>query len=252
MWGALTAELARREAECGEANYGIVGETLRSQARMTCLYPAEFSGGCWNAWLPRYASGVGLTWELELGGTRLNERRFRRRLLDTRPSTAIDPNKDVAQETSLHETECLQMHWRSDADETAAREVAMVGYICADADLMKRLNHVDTLFLGGDSRYGLGRVHRIGCPQGESIFDLESEIQGADLYVTGTRVLGPAATSASMIGAREVFGGWDLEKRPSSPGFEGEPLWTPGSVATKAQSWTIDSSGIWRNPEFAS
>jgi hypothetical protein len=55
-----------------------------------------------------------------------------------------------------------------------------------------------------------------------------------------------------MIGAREVFGGWDLEKRPSSPGFEGEPLWTPGSVATKAQSWTIDSSGIWRNPEFAS
>ena len=79
------------------------------------------------AWLPRYQRG--LCWQHEdATESFVNERSFRRRLLSTRPGTAIDPKTDAADEGTLRETECVQTRWRNASSQDEG-PVAMVGYV---------------------------------------------------------------------------------------------------------------------------
>lgn len=246
LWGALTAEAARALAgEDAAADYQAVGDTLRDHARLTYLYPAERSGERWVAWLPRFEDGAGLCWQREDGrGEPVPDRPFRRRLLTTRPGTAIDPASDSAAERSLRETECVSDRWRDGQEDD---RVACVGYVFTRTEQAKKraLEVVETLFLGGDTRYGLGRMRRLALDEARDVFGARVTLGGRDPQLSTGRVLAhtEAGGETTMRGAKERLVGWDNRARAVFAG--GAPLWQPGSRAGDSLHWRIEASGSW-------
>ncbi|MDT8284690.1 MAG: hypothetical protein RQ767_04130, partial [Thermovirgaceae bacterium] len=175
VWGAMTAEKARGDAGDAWPDYKGVGGKLRDNARFTYLFPAVQMDGEWVAWLPEYKREMGLVWRPEGrdGGVddALTDRRFRQRLITTRPGTAIDPGTDSAAAGSLRETECLSPRWCSPDGEEPSGPVALCGYVFLRGE--KKQGFVDgatTLFLGGDTRYGLGKVRLAVCQEADEVF----------------------------------------------------------------------------------
>jgi len=258
LWGALTTELARHEAGNGDPDYRAVGEHLRSDARFTYLYPAEFDGKEWCAWLPSYQDGQGLVWKREdrrEDDDGLSDRRIRVRLVSTRTATAIDPESNAAAEGSLRETECINTHWRNE-DGTPAGPVALTGYVLTRADGKSNLAKLAAITVGGDSRYGLGRLRRIGGMESESqIFRLNVTLEDEQPFVATATLLahGRADTQRKddnnktnreiILGDQEAIGGWDY----GNSGVQriAGPSWSPGSQTQSAREWVITDEGTW-------
>lgn len=256
MWGALTAELARctDPAENWTLDqYKNVAEKVRKDYRLSYLYPAQEVCGKWRAWLPCYERGQGLAWRREDDHSELiADREFRRRLLHTRAGTAINPGSDTAADGSLRETECLQPRWR-DAAGRDRGEVALVGYVfsrISDGDGthgIERLMPVRSIFIGGDIRYGLGRLERVAVEpvQRENpFFGLEVDLRKKDLVVQSSVVLAHTYRTRHMSGALEVLNRWDVGKLSAADVM---PLWVPGSrnAGAGVLRFRIDPEGTW-------
>jgi len=245
LWGALTAELARKEA-MSDPRYRQVGKELRESVRLGYLYPAEWLHRQWKAWLPSFEPGDGLSWRREDGGPSVPDRHFRARLLSARPGTAIDPCGDVALEGSLRETECVQTSWRSDAGAPAGT-VALVGYVfvVAKSDLWERVNGITTLFVGGDTRYGLGRLERDSCTPAQDVFGARVDCESQDPCVIGRRLFahGIVDSGGGICGDREALGGWDRTDPQGNHRLSG-PAWMPGSQYAEEARWEFSRSGL--------
>lgn len=248
LWAALTAELARRNA-VEFPNYEGVGTVLQGAVRFSYLYPAEDHRGFWRAWLPRYEKGKGLVWRREDRAdarSGLTDREMRVRLLGTRPGTAIDPSSDSGAEGSLRETECVNPCWRDEAGVLRSR-VAFVGYIfIKDTTLNPR--EIGTIFLGGDTRYGLGRLRREGeCELASDVFCHRVQLNADRPAIVSDCILAHGGVSSGRVGPlcgqREALGEWQYGKLGLR--HAGPPLWVPGSVADAEQEWTIDATGYW-------
>lgn len=251
LWGALTAECARTEAGSGgSADYAGWGERFERELRLGYLFPAEEIRGRWRAWLPCWCRGRGLVWQREDLPEKeaCPDRRFRMRLLHARAGIAMEPANDTAAEGSLRETECWNTTWRTE-DGRADGPVGLVGYLFLrdgpDRPAPHRLP--DTLFLGGDSRYGLGRVVRIGKAEpAQTLFGAEfKSMEDAPRVRTG--VLRAHGRDGVLLGAYERVITWDRGRvrNPCGPLF-----WAPGSrCADPAGSeafWRVEADGIWR------
>ncbi|RME42018.1 MAG: hypothetical protein D6791_18805 [Chloroflexi bacterium] len=252
LWGALAAELARQQTP-EFPDYRTVGDRLRKEARFTYLFPAEEVVGKWYAWLPAYEEGGGLVWRREDTGKEASksfEREFRRWLFWAWPSTAIDPQSDTASEGTLRETECLNTRWRG-KDGTAGSQVAMVGYVFLHdgSDLRNELDKFVQITVGGDIRYGYGRLRRIGMDPATGVFDLMADPQGLDPMVHGRTVYAHANDGAkpSLAGDREVLVGWDMASGGCLSAMAGSPLWRPGSHTSNgsAVAWKVMPNGLW-------
>jgi hypothetical protein len=250
LWGALTAELAQRQAT-GFPEYSKIGETVWKNLRLTYLFPAEETDRGWRAWLPRYERGCGLVWQREddVSGEKRPDREMRQRLLLARPGTAIDHASATADEGTLRETECISQHWR-EPGACDAKSVALVGYVFVrdGAGLDETLKAIDMLFLGGDTRYGLGRVRRVAWDAASDVFGDTVDLTGQEPSLQADRVVAHARPPAdgTMVGQLEVLGGWDRAKsnglEPLAPG----PLWAPGSSVRDPETWSIKESGLWQ------
>ena len=248
MWGALTAELTRHEAKDGAPKYEDIGGTLRDRARIGYLFPAEYIEGKWRAWLPEYRGGNGLVWKHEdTRKSHLSDRSFRHRILDARPGTSIDPRVDAAEDGSLRETECIQTRWRG-ADGFTAPGVAMTGYVFLREDTLRhRMDSIRQVFVGGDTRYGLGLMEREGkLVPDERFFGDCVELDG-DSPIVATSVLRAHAavgeSESSLSGARERVVGWDGNRLDA--GEREEPRWAPGSKRTSRLGWHVLDRGTW-------
>lgn len=255
LWGAITSELARLEGDKGP-KYQQVGDTLREQARFSYLFPAERVGNDWLAWLPEYHDGVGLVWAREGGGDRnavLADRQIRRQLLGTRPATSIDPGSDSALDGSLRETECVQTWWRRGGG-AANDPVAMVGYVFVrnGSDLTQRLSALDRIFIGGDTRYGLGRLDLVATIPATTFFGATVDLDQAHPHVVASRLLAHVLShdDLPMCGEQESVGGWDMTGRQQDRRISG-PAWTPGSRSWdgKDRSWAVTETGLARFEE---
>lgn len=265
LWGAVTAEIARLKSGESFPDYKGVGDEVKRSCRFTYLFPAEKRDGRFLAWLPKFEKEKGLRWHLQGCGESRSDRDFRRRLLDTRPGTAIMPESDSALEGSLRHTECIGPWWRdSNSQGETAAPVLLLGYVFLNDDLHHeqgekiheqkdipgRLRAVETLFIGGDTRYGLGKIRRIDESSNDTaVFgkpvrpDREHPEIGSDI------VLGHAPEGGGdegMQGAKELLGGWDR----GSPWKGGKLAWAPGSCDTnhtdeKPVYWSIDREGYW-------
>jgi len=252
LWGAITAELARLEGD-KDPRYRQVGDELREHARFSYLFPAERSGDDWRAWLPEYREGTGLIWAREDGEAVLADRNFRRRLLGTRPATAVDPDSDSALDGSLRETECVQIWWRR-GEGTATDPVAMVGYVFVrkDRDLARRLPALDRIFIGGDTRYGLGRLDRVAMTPATTVFGNTVDLGQPNPRVVASRVFAHVLfhDDLAMCGDQEALGGWDKTGQQEDRMISLLAL-MPGSTTHEPASWSLDSSGLWKYEEKA-
>ncbi|MDR5696080.1 MAG: hypothetical protein QN121_12545 [Armatimonadota bacterium] len=242
LWGALTAELARAKVT-NFPDYQQIGEKLQREARLSYLYPAEEIDGKWQVWLPLYQEDTGLVWEREDGKVEV-ERRFRMRLLITRPGTAIEPESDTAAEGTLREFELISPYWWD--DRVSPRPVALVGYIFyKDAALLQELEPIQTLWVGGDIRYGLGRLDRVAWESADSFFGEKVDLRGEEPEIQTSRVLAhtrPPGGSTSLVGAMECLGGWDMP----TGGMKTQDLtWAPGSRSKGACNFVVQKEGLW-------
>lgn len=253
LWGAVTAELARRSRDGGFPDYRKVGQELHKTCRFTYLFPAKRDGGQWRAWLPRYEEGAGLVWRREDRADSeqdLPDRQMRIRLLATQPGTAIDPSSDTAEEGSLRETECLNTHWR---DGTGS-PVLLAGYVFVRDGWPEDLRGIGDLAVGGDIRYGLGRLRRLAVWEAASdVFSGAVELDGPEPGVQSD-CLGAHGFAGSdedgeiICGQREQVVFWDYDDAGRRVlRRANRPLWAPGSKSTGGKVWwRIDESGHWR------
>jgi hypothetical protein len=253
LWGAITAELARAKADNSFPDYQKVGDEIGQRVRFTYLFPAEKDESQWHAWLPRYEQERGLVWQREDDGSlKVSDREFRMRLLSTRPSTAIDPSSDTAAEGSLRETECINTTWR-EFESFSSGPVGFLGYLFLRSDLDEKLREallqLQMITVGGDTRYGLGRLRQIAdmAPVKDVFGYKVVDLSKVDPLITADRVLGHAELkedgSPELRGAMELLRGWDYgrdDRQDSS-----KPLWVPGSASNTSGTWDIDASGHW-------
>lgn len=254
LWGALTAELSRREAQDDKAPpYQAVGASLKDGYRFTYLFPAEQNDMGWKAWLPTYFEGVGAAWHREDDrGAVVSDRAFRRRLLFTRPGTSIDASTDAADDGALRETECIETRWRGERGQGVG-PVAMVGYAFIRTAKVEdkyppergRIEALDTLFVGGDTRYGLGRLRRVSfdAVARGGAFGAAVTLDGSSPQAESSWVLAHANAGALLSGALELLSGWDRDAIRSLE--QAAPLWQPGSRAATALRWSIEEDGLW-------
>lgn len=245
VWAALTAEIARRESAASFPKYQVIGQQLQEHARFSYLFPAEQVNGRWLAWLPRYEER-GLRWCREDGQDGISDRAFRKRLLDTHPGTAIAPGTGAAEDGTLRETESVHFRWRGQS----ACSVAFVGYVFLHQNLarniMNTLRQIKELYIGGETRYGFGRLMRVDCSQAASFFqDAEVGLGTSEPVVrigfamAHTRMDG----LSGVIGAMECIAGWDMVTGGLK---EGELTWAPGSCWTEKRNCAIREDGLWQ------
>jgi hypothetical protein len=273
-------------------DYGKFGKELGTWCRFSYLFPAEKIDNQILVWLPQYfcedktkhdsdngrnhEERTGLYWVSQSVSTGkdlkksdqslLTDRAFRRLLLDVRTGTAINPGSDAALDGSLREMEYINPWWRSLADSQVSRNpVYLFGYVfLKDNGFKRKMEAMDTLFIGGDTRYGLGKIVRdswqeapVGPCFGGAVDPEEEEPE-----VYSDRVLGHAFSFTDreihMRGNKELPGGWEISgpwmKQKGTPETEGnagenkdreEILWSPGSSASKKMKWGINTHGIW-------
>ncbi|MEM3674741.1 MAG: hypothetical protein QXG08_04630 [Candidatus Methanomethyliaceae archaeon] len=130
------------------------------------------------------------------------------------------------------------------------RPVALVGYIfCKDQGLLFELKQIDVLWVGGDTRYGLGKLKRVACQEDNRFFDEEVDLHGNEPVVKTRRVLAhtdPGAGDAPLVGAMECLAGWDMLTGDQK--IHGL-MWAPGSVSSVSdgrQDFVILEEGQWR------
>lgn len=245
VWAALTAEIARSKSTYFP-DYQKIGVQLKQEIRLSYLYPAEQVDDQWKAWLPCYEEGEGLVWKREDGVKPQEHWEFRTRLLSTRPGTAIVPQSDTAQDGSLRESELVGPYWRGD---WGARPVGLVGYVFVQSgNAVAKEPHYCwnpiTLWCGGDTRYGLGRMRRVECKEATNLFGCQVGLDEAHPVVQDcNRVLAHVPDSSiQMKGEYELLVGWDGEKLESGADI----YWQPGTVATQALRWKILDNGYWQ------
>lgn len=250
VWGAVTAELAPRQAK-GFPDYEAVGTVLRDSARFTYLFPAEEEADHWRAWLPGYGEGTGLTWQREDPKDvrpAIPDRAMRMRLLGTRPATAIDPTSDTATEGALRETECISTLWRGEQGAAASR-VALVGYVFLRAGAAD-LGSLERISVGGDTRYGLGRLRQIQWHAASTVFGRAARLEGDHPSVESDCLFAHAEVQDDRVqrlrGEREALVGWEYRKRGVQ--HLASALWMPGTVSNTAEVWSVGSSGWWHLP----
>lgn len=250
LYGALAAEIAR--SRCGESfpDYGKIGWELALNCRFTYLYPAEKSGDEFLAWMPKYEKAKGLRWYFQDDKKNWSDRDFRRRLLNSRSGTAISPETDSVYEGTLREMECINPWWCDPSNlQAEPNPVFLLGYVfLRNNGFRRQLSNIDRLFVGGDTRYGLGKV----CLEQWDDLTADSLIFGkpANLcnehpgirsnFVWGHVPTGNHASINEMRGTKELLGGWEI----ANP-WKGCLTWAPGSYLEGQALWAIDNYGYW-------
>jgi len=245
IWGALTAELARRNASSAGPDYQTIGKSLQEDARFSYLYPAEQVNSRWYPWLPRYEEGRGLRWQRQDGGEPLMDRSFRQCLLSTHPGTAIDPNSDTAADGTLREVEYIMPRWRH-----SGAPLAFVGYVLLrDGNDPYGLKDVEELWVGGEIRYGFGWLHRVQWEDSvRDCFGISLNLSQNDPILSVLEFVWahvPTNSDSKASGAWEIVLGWDrdtLDSRTSS-----NLCWAPGSRVSAPECYRITENGIWES-----
>lgn len=126
--------------------------------------------------------------------------------------------------------------------------VGLVGYLVVHegSEIHEPLEEVEELFIGGDTRYGLGRVRRVAWEPASHVFGIVPDLDGAGLCLTTERVLAHASVpegAATLSGDLEALAWWDDGQLRTAPGAQ--PYRRPGSASATPVRWEIEESGLW-------
>jgi len=271
MHGAITAELARvsfdeNPRSLSGPDYGKFGREIGISCRFTYLYPAIKTENHFIPWLPKYIMATtdhrnrfevresGLYWyrDTPINGLSQSDRDFRRCVMDTLASTAVASENDAAFDGALHEIEYINTKWRRYDKKEGASQVYFVGYVFLKNNaFLQKIQTVETLWIGGDSRYGLGKIRRTVWEEPHDnihIFGVTVDLDACAPVVKTNHILAHAYSDLHLYGMKELVGGWNIKGPWLHPKQE-LPAWSPGSLSSEEQSWMIDTYGFWRSKE---
>lgn len=190
LWAALTARLARnQEMGMHEQGYLSVGQLLQENMRFGYLWPSL------DRESPYYP------WEDPAG--------YDYHFLNSYMSTALDYDAQSALDGSLHEAEFIAPRTR------AGEPVFLVGWLWVKADFTQKSwqTALRQVALGGERRYGWGRIKQVG----ELTLDKAPHIPNPDHFVLQGNFI-PAHTLYSdsamsrLHGVVEPLVGWEAHE----------------------------------------
>ncbi len=102
--------------------------------------------------------------------------------------------------------------------------------------------------VGGDTRYGLGRLRCVDCEENTTVFGFKVELGHDDPSISSRAVLAhavaPGSADAEPRAALKLLSGWNRDHL--EPLGNGQPLWAPGSSWQQELSWVVAPQGIWK------
>lgn len=256
IWGAVTAEISRSKNEDSFPAYAKIGEDIKENYRFTYMYPAMKLNETYNPWLPKYIDKEGLVWFHKEKKKPDSDRQFRKQILHTRPGTAINPELDSAQEGTLRETECMNPWYKESSNpQNENKPIYLLGYIfIKNPDKIQKVEAIKTMFLGGDTRYGFGKIERVMWKEtNQPVFDKRVFLENEDPIIESDILLGhtnfdSAEQNEWFKGRKEQLAGWDRVDSNKLFGLEtGTLLWAPGTYLQKESKFVIGEYGIWKS-----
>lgn len=255
LWGAVTAEIARKQSN-KFPDYKDIGEKLLENVRFSYLFPAKKVGDQWHPWLPKYVNGQGLIW-CSSTGNQIEDRKFRSWLLYTRPATAISPSNEVAEEGTLREHEILLPYSRWGKD--TIEKVGLTGYVFIkqqnEANQIKNeLSDLTKIFVGGDIRYGQGWLSQekplVDVEITKNAFfgyEVNTENPDCPEIITSHLLAHTLINKDSILinGNLEAFSGRNMLQEQNSLSAS-EHVWVPGSSLSMSHNFSIEKQGIWK------
>ncbi|HED04512.1 MAG TPA: hypothetical protein ENI60_07080 [Candidatus Fraserbacteria bacterium] len=242
LWGALTARLTRDDLN-SNGDYQAMGERVNDELAFSYFYPALNDDGK-EALYPDYTE-KGLCY----GPKGMSPDEFAWHLLSSYASTAVDARRTAAKEGSLHETEFISPY-----DNEAGDPVYLVGYVFEQVgSVLPWKEALNCLQLGGERKYGWGRISLSGEPQqADGLFGYSFDLAGERPVImveAGKPLL--AHTVAEGVSARgqiEPLVGRETRTEEEFGEFfqpQVQICWAPGSVTTRETLVAIGPYGIW-------
>jgi len=177
LWGAITANVTRELIDAGvkysSVLYGDIGKCIEDCVKTTYFYPTTDSN---DVLIPRFTEN-GLKYG-QKSKNELSENAFEFTFIKSFVSTATVGDRGAAKDESLHETEyivnkiksgdrCEQVYWtgymfiRSCENDRYTLnnhvDFGKIGLECGKHSV-KLIDALKQLYVGGDSRYGFGKL----------------------------------------------------------------------------------------------
>ncbi len=247
LWGAVTALAVERMGGPFEPQwYKAVGQEVRESLRFGYFFPhagAECSGAT-----------------VEDGD------RFEYRYLETYSSTAINSGAGAAEVNSLHEIEAIRSRTRPLRGEEA-QQVCLTGHLAARETEQIRIDGNGILYrglslagllgelqLGGERRYGFGKLRLAGMAPTDTLFS--AEFAGGETPTVMLPQQAPASAHVSMKGCEDAREGraepvvgreWREDQGRGAGQHLPQPrfCWAPGAQFAKERPFVIGDYGIW-------
>ncbi len=271
MWASFTDNLARADGSIKDTtNYKIYGEELLNKSIfISYFYPALFQNDELKLLMPEY-TGKGLYY----GDYSASE--FERLFIKSYGQTAVLPESNTAEDESLHESEFIAPIIE-DEDTKNQMPVYFVGYIFIEESATVNTKSVgwngskdirlkeifSEIFVGGDRKYGWGRLILDNEKTGEVIDNnfFEHEIVSGEkkIKITKNKPIPahlPINSSLNLKGDIEPLVGREWGEIQDSKGNKkigsGQKIsdaiicWMPGSILeeTEDNTLTIGHYGI--------
>ena len=244
LWGALTERLTRRGFAPGgipAGDYQKIGRWVQEHCAFTYFYILEGD----RLLAPRYVNG-----KLCYGDLPVPD--FERRYLDSMAGTALEPQQTAAKTGSLHEVEFISLY-PLDGGATWNR-TRLRGWIFVDDGayaLWPQIRQaLEDLSVGGERRYGFGRLRLVGDPTEGQSCGYEVDRDRPRLRLNSGDPL-PAHTPVDNVPARGLVEPLVGRETRSSARFGGQLInaqicWVPGSVLGADACLDIQPSGVWK------
>lgn len=268
MWGAMTANLTRTYGPKNIETYEAVGSLLKTDVRIAYFYPAIDSN---DPLMPRYTEDGLIYSDINVGYSFKDE--FESVFVSSFGQTAILPESNTAENESLHESEYISPGINEGGK---YRPVFFIGYVFIKegaslsgqsigwTDSKIRLEPaIRELFVGGDIKYGWGRLQLFNNPESEGH---QREVFGFDFSSNGTLPCLKIPPGSPLPAHLEVESGikakgdieplvgreWRSVKNRNGETRTGagqeitdaKICWAPGSVMEEEQTLKIGEFGI--------
>ncbi|MFP4435653.1 MAG: hypothetical protein ACLFVO_00080 [Chloroflexaceae bacterium] len=244
LWAALTARLTRDHVPGATYHaYQCIGDMLKTHFRFTYLYPA----------LPQNSTqNVTSTADVTVCYPWHDPELFDYRLLSSYAGTALNYDRQAAEDSLLHEVEFIRSY-AEPVDDGEPLPVYLAGAVYTQAELPNELNSwkeaLQRIELGGERKYGWGRV-RLASPLDrwhEQVDEPSVSCQTDDAVQAHVHTHG-----ADLVGRVEPLVGWERNNTDTGSNWRLSPAticFVPGSVVKRvAQPLTfeIGAFGIWQ------
>lgn len=270
MWGAMTANLTRTYGVRGVNDYAVFGDLLKTDILASYFFPAIDAD---NPLQPHYTDQGIIYGNVRSGHTK---EEFERLFIGSFGQTAIMPQSNTAEDESLHESEYISPGIKENGE---YKPVLFVGYlfikegaslngkkIAWDEGEIPLYPAIREIFIGGDIKYGWGRLKLSNNPgkEGHHTKVFGYDFQCPDKPVNGSSPSLKIPANSSLPGHLAIDSDlatrgdiepllgreWSTDKNGKKGFGAGQKIspatvcWIPGSVLMETRTLKVGKYGI--------